>query len=255
MDFYSSWAQGFARVAACTLPIVAVDPERNADARHRPGARPRRRRRGGRDLPRAVPLGLRHRRPVPAGPAPRRRRRRPRPDRRGHRRPASRGRRGGPAGEGLPRSTTAASSSTAAASSVSRRSPTCPTTASSTRSGWFASGAGPRTILRGQTGRHRRRRRRALRPRPDLPRDDVPGFVLHVEVCEDMWVPVPPSHEAALAGADGPDQPLGVARSPSVARRGPPPARPLARAPAATRPTSTPPRARVSSRPTCRGTA
>src|SRR6476469_3108901 len=32
MDFFSSWAQGFARVAACTLPIVAVDPERNADA-------------------------------------------------------------------------------------------------------------------------------------------------------------------------------------------------------------------------------
>ena len=32
MDFYSSYAQGFARVAACTQPIVAVDPERNADA-------------------------------------------------------------------------------------------------------------------------------------------------------------------------------------------------------------------------------
>ncbi|HET7355644.1 MAG TPA: NAD(+) synthase [Nocardioidaceae bacterium] len=31
--------------------------------------------------------------------------------------------------------------------------------------------------------------------------DDVPGLVLHVEVCEDMWVPVPPSAEAALAGA------------------------------------------------------
>ena len=31
--------------------------------------------------------------------------------------------------------------------------------------------------------------------------DDVPGLVVHVEVCEDMWVPVPPSHEAALAGA------------------------------------------------------
>ena len=30
---------------------------------------------------------------------------------------------------------------------------------------------------------------------------DVPGFVVHVEVCEDVWVPVPPSHEAALAGA------------------------------------------------------
>lgn len=30
---------------------------------------------------------------------------------------------------------------------------------------------------------------------------DLPSFVLHVEVCEDMWVPVPPSAEAALAGA------------------------------------------------------
>ncbi|BDX31360.1 NAD(+) synthase [Mycobacterium antarcticum] len=30
---------------------------------------------------------------------------------------------------------------------------------------------------------------------------DLPGFVLHVEICEDMWVPLPPSAEAALAGA------------------------------------------------------
>ncbi|CAN5197297.1 NAD(+) synthase [soil metagenome] len=30
---------------------------------------------------------------------------------------------------------------------------------------------------------------------------DVRDLVLHVEVCEDMWVPVPPSAEAALAGA------------------------------------------------------
>ncbi len=30
---------------------------------------------------------------------------------------------------------------------------------------------------------------------------DVRGLVLHVEVCEDLWVPVPPSAEAALAGA------------------------------------------------------
>lgn len=30
---------------------------------------------------------------------------------------------------------------------------------------------------------------------------DVPGLVLHVEICEDMWVPIPPSAEAALAGA------------------------------------------------------
>ncbi len=31
--------------------------------------------------------------------------------------------------------------------------------------------------------------------------DDHPGFVFHVEVCEDFWVPIPPSAEAALAGA------------------------------------------------------
>ncbi|TYL45096.1 NAD(+) synthase [Nocardioides sp. BGMRC 2183] len=30
---------------------------------------------------------------------------------------------------------------------------------------------------------------------------DVPGLRLHVEVCEDMWIPVPPSAHAALAGA------------------------------------------------------
>lgn len=28
-----------------------------------------------------------------------------------------------------------------------------------------------------------------------------PGFVLHVEICEDLWVPIPPSCLAALAGA------------------------------------------------------
>jgi len=38
---------------------------------------------------------------------------------------------------------------------------------------------------------------------PDLifEASDVRGLRLHVEVCEDMWVPVPPSAQAALAGA------------------------------------------------------
>src|SRR4051794_31062234 len=31
--------------------------------------------------------------------------------------------------------------------------------------------------------------------------DDVEDLVVHVEICEDLWVPVPPSSEAALAGA------------------------------------------------------
>ncbi len=38
---------------------------------------------------------------------------------------------------------------------------------------------------------------------PDLlfAAEDVAGLVLHVEICEDMWVPVPPSAIAALGGA------------------------------------------------------
>jgi len=31
--------------------------------------------------------------------------------------------------------------------------------------------------------------------------ENLPGFVLHAEICEDLWVPVPPSSGAALAGA------------------------------------------------------
>jgi NAD+ synthase (glutamine-hydrolysing) len=31
--------------------------------------------------------------------------------------------------------------------------------------------------------------------------EDVPGLVFHVEICEDLWIPIPPSSEAALAGA------------------------------------------------------
>ena len=30
---------------------------------------------------------------------------------------------------------------------------------------------------------------------------DIPGFVLHVEICEDLWSPIPPSTYGALAGA------------------------------------------------------
>jgi NAD+ synthase (glutamine-hydrolysing) len=31
--------------------------------------------------------------------------------------------------------------------------------------------------------------------------EDVRGLLVHVEVCEDMWIPIPPSSQAALAGA------------------------------------------------------
>ena len=38
---------------------------------------------------------------------------------------------------------------------------------------------------------------------PDLifEAEDLPGFQLHVEICEDLWVPSPPSGHGALAGA------------------------------------------------------
>ncbi|WP_139983882.1 NAD(+) synthase [Nocardioides litoris] len=61
---------------------------------------------------------------------------------------------------------------------------------------WFAPGddtAGQEVVV----GRH-------LAPfGPDLvfTAADLPDLTFHVEVCEDMWVPVPPSAEAALAGA------------------------------------------------------
>jgi NAD+ synthase (glutamine-hydrolysing) len=31
--------------------------------------------------------------------------------------------------------------------------------------------------------------------------DDLPGLIVHAEICEDIWVPAPPSSDAALAGA------------------------------------------------------
>ena len=55
---------------------------------------------------------------------------------------------------------------------------------------------------------------------------DVPDLKLHVEICEDMWVPIPPSAEASLAGAtvlaNLSGSPITIA-----ARRGPHPAGPV----------------------------
>jgi NAD+ synthase (glutamine-hydrolysing) len=59
---------------------------------------------------------------------------------------------------------------------------------------------GPGDDRRGQT-LHLRGEDVPLGPDLLFTATDLPGFVLHVEVCEDMWVPVPPSSEAALAGA------------------------------------------------------
>lgn len=61
---------------------------------------------------------------------------------------------------------------------------------------WYARGddqAGQHIVVAGET----------VPFGPDLIFDavDVPGLTLHAEVCEDVWVPIPPSSGAALAGA------------------------------------------------------
>ncbi|MCL2090197.1 MAG: NAD(+) synthase [Micrococcales bacterium] len=60
---------------------------------------------------------------------------------------------------------------------------------------WFAPGDDVRgeTVVAGQ--------RVPIGPDLLLAAEDVPGLVFHVEICEDAWVPVPPSAPAALAGA------------------------------------------------------
>lgn len=61
---------------------------------------------------------------------------------------------------------------------------------------WFAAGddlRGATTTVAGQEA--------PLGPDLLFTAADVPGLVLHVEICEDLWVPIPPSAEAALAGA------------------------------------------------------
>ncbi len=60
---------------------------------------------------------------------------------------------------------------------------------------WYAAGAGApaATVLAGQE----------VPVGADLlfAATDVPGLVVHAEVCKDIWVPIPPSSAAALAGA------------------------------------------------------
>ena len=41
----------------------------------------------------------------------------------------------------------------------------------------------------------------AVRHRSAVRRRRLPGLIVHAEICEDVWVPIPPSGEAALAGA------------------------------------------------------
>ena len=196
MDFRCIYEHGFARVAACT----ERDRDRRPGGQRRGGAAPGARVRGGgrrgRRLPRAQPDRLLDRGPAAPGRAARRRRG-------GARRRSStgsadllpvlvvgaplrhrgrvyncavvvhRGRILGVVPEvvpaDLPRVLRSAASSPRATTSAARSASAAPTSRS-----------GPTCCSRPRTS---------------------PGSCVHVEICEDVWVPIPPSSEAALAGA------------------------------------------------------
>ncbi|NUR17172.1 MAG: NAD(+) synthase [Dermatophilaceae bacterium] len=195
MDFYSSYAQGFARVAACTLPIVAADPERNADAVVAEA----------RDLAdEGVALAIFPELCLSGYAVDDLFLQDPLLD---------------AVDDALARIAEATADLTTvlvvgAPLEKGSRVYNCgvvihagrvigvapksylPTYREFYERRWFA----PGDDQRGQTIEVAGDR---VPFGPDLlfKATDVPGFVLHVEVCEDMWVPVPPSHEAALAGA------------------------------------------------------
>ena len=195
MDFYSSWAQGFARVAACTVPIVAADPERNADAVL---AQVRELDEDGvglalfpelclsgyavDDLVLQDPLldavddALARLAEATAGLRP-------------------------VVVVGAPLEKGSRVYNCAVVIHAGRILGVAPKSYLPTyREFYERRHFAPGDDQRGQTIDVAGDR---VPFGPDLlfRATDVPGFVLHVEVCEDFWVPVPPSHEAALAGA------------------------------------------------------
>ena len=210
---------------------------------------PRGRRRGG-GVPGAVPDRLRHRRPAAPGHAARgRRTRRSHEVVRGIGRPAAGARRRRAAGARHPGAQLRGRRPPRPGPRACARSPTCRPTASSTSAA---------TSRRATTGAAPRSRSCGAEVPfgPDLifAATDVPDLKLHVEICEDMWVPVPPSAEAVAGRRDRAGQPV---RQPDHRRprRGPPAAGPqrertLQRGVRLRRR-----RARASRRPTCAGTA
>ncbi|KJK11597.1 NAD synthetase [Terrabacter sp. 28] len=195
MDFYSSYAQGFARVAACTLPIVAVDPERNADAVIAEA----------RDLAdEGVALAIFPELCLSGYAIDDLFLQDPLLD---------------AVDDALARIAEATADLTTvlvvgAPLEKGSRVYNCAVVIHAGR----VVGVAPKSYLPTYREFYERRHfapgddqrgqtidvagdRVPFGPDLLFKATDVPGFVLHVEVCEDMWVPVPPSHEAALAGA------------------------------------------------------
>ena len=203
-EFRSIYRHGFARVAACTTRCTLADPAANAAAILEVAQACHRARRGAGGVPGTRPVGLRDQRPAApvhaAGCGGGRRSRTWSP-----RRPIccrccwSARRCAMPA-----RCTTARWRSIAAGCSAWCRRCTCPTTANSTSRGisWRATGwwaaRSPSAALTAPFG-------------TDLlfAAEDVPGLVVHAEICEDIWIPVPPSSAGGAGRRDGARQPVG----------------------------------------------
>ena len=194
--FDSLYSHGFARVAAAVPHLRPAEPalQRRAHARaRRPGLRGAR---GARRLPRARAVGLRDRRSLPSARADRRRARRAGADRRGEQGPA--------AGAGRRR----------AAVGRGRRlqlRDRDPPRARARRRPQELPARVPRVLRGAPVPRRARGDRRASSScwgrrcrsaaTSSSRASDLPGFALHVEICEDLWVPIPPSTFGALAGA------------------------------------------------------
>ena len=84
--------------------------------------------------------------------------------------------------------------------------------------------------------------------------EDVPGFIVHVEICEDFWMPIPPSHAGGAGRRHRARQPLGQQHHHRQGRDAAPALRRRSRR-AASRPMSTPPPGRANPPPTSPGTA
>ncbi len=249
MDFRSIYAHGFVRVAACTAPTAIADPARNAAAIL--AAAPAAREGVGlavfpelclsgyalEDLLLQDALLERPWRP---------RSTRSSPARATCCRCCSSARRCATATA----STIAPWWSTAAACSASCRRCYLPNYREFYEQRHFASGAG----LRGETAVGSAAARGPFGTDLLFAAEDLPGFVLHVEICEDLWVPEPPSARWRAGGRHRAGQPVGQPTSRSARPRRASCCAGRSRR-AASPPTSTPPPAPANRPPTSPGTA
>ena len=198
-SFNSLYTHGFARVSVCVPNVKVAAPAFNAERTLALAPRGGGGRGGAGAVPGAGDLRLLQRRPVPPGRAARRHRGVPWR----HvvdgaatlRRCCWSARRCGSRAS----SSTARSSSTAAGCSASSRRPTCPNYREFYEKRQFT--AGTSAMSRGGTVRLLGQRCALRRTTWSSRRPTCPGFALHVEICEDVWTPIPPCTYGALAGA------------------------------------------------------